>query len=233
MVTALSLYATAQQSSVLTTANKMYTTSGTPAYSQSFTRVGTSLGFGEVYSQGSITGWPALGAIGSPSGHGFFFDSTILQGNQLVAGSYNFVTRLSSQQGEGGGTQSGTLVGDVYVRLWKYNSGTYTLIASASLTAQTLAASPTTQTFGSVTGSLTSFSTGDYAYWDIWVNLTQNNNALSTQDIRLNRLSTDTSGLTGDPNEMIATPGYQPTGGVVTLPKIYKFRQGTRFRLYP
>jgi hypothetical protein len=52
------------------------------------------------------------------------------------------------------------------------------------------------------------FDPGQYLYIDCWLKILTNSNGWSDLDVRLNRLSTDTGGQTGDANTEIVTPGY-------------------------
>ncbi len=214
--TTLSTYFAAASSTTLTTANQLYTvanSTGTPTSTWSYSRVGTASGFGEVSPQTETVSWEALSTIGSPSGSGFLYESVALEGKQISAGNWGATIRLNAaQNGDGtdGTGSAGTLVGVLYVRAFKRsNVGVYTPIVTMSLLNQTIPAGRTTYQIPNVaTSTATPFEVGSRLYLDIWVNVTSNTNNSTVQDIRLNRLSTDTTGMTGDVLGFIVTPGY-------------------------
>jgi hypothetical protein len=217
--TALSLYEAAATSAVLSTACQFYiATSGSPTTVNRYTRTGTSTGWGEICSQSTTAAWPALGAIGTPTGKGFFLDGSLLNNKQLVAGNYTPQIRLAmARNQDGGGTQSATLGCTLVARFYRYDSGdqTYTAITTSTLSSQTIPVATSTDfPFSAAAANAVTFAPGQYLYFDIWCNITSNTGT-SDQDIRLNRLSTDTSGLTGDAHTVITTPGYadQVIGG--------------------
>lgn len=204
MTTALTVFYSNAASSTLSTANQLYSASGTPTTVQTLTELDASTGYGEICSQGSATAWAALGAIGNPTGKGFLWDVTTLEGNSFVAGNWSAAIRLNSQQGQ-------AFQGAIFVRAWKRSSGgVYTLIVSMSLTGQSFTGSITTYSLPSTSASSVSFTTGDKLYVDAWLNVTANQGT-SGQQIRLNRLSTDTTTHTGDANAEVVTPGYAAT----------------------
>ncbi len=214
--TPLSTYFAALASTTLPAANQLYTIAnptGTPTSTWSYSRVGTSSGFGEITPQTETGAWEALSAIGTPSGSGFLYESVALENNQLNAGNWGATIRLNAAQNGDAADSAGTLVGDLYVRAFKRSSsGVYTPIVTMSLLNQTIPAGRTNFQLPNVaTSTATAFATGDKLYLDIWCNITSNTNNSSVQDIRLNRLSTDTSGKTGDLLGFISTPGYSTT----------------------
>jgi hypothetical protein len=152
-----------------------------------------------------------VASIGSPDGKGFLWDVTTLEGQTLAAGNYSGIIRLNASQFSGGtgNTQAGTLTADIVVRVYKRSSaGVYTLIATMTLTAQSLTPTFTSYSLPVSAGSATAFASGDKLYIDCWANVTANANGSSVQGIRFNRLSTDTSGQTGDSEAVVNTPGY-------------------------
>ncbi len=215
--TALTGYLAAAASTTLSTANQLYTVanSGTPTNTWTYSLIGTATGYGEVTSQGASSAWAASGSIGTPTGKGFLYESTNLEGQTIAAGNWSALVRLNGAQNGDAASQAGTLTADIIVRAYKRSSGgTYTSIVSMTLAAQTIPAAYTTFTLPATSASSVAFSTGDKLYVDIWLNVTANSNGSAVQDVRLNRESTDTSGHTGDgAAAAIATPGYSATGG--------------------
>jgi hypothetical protein len=209
-VTALSLYEAGATSAILSTACQLYiATSGSPTTVNRYSRVGTATGWGEIVSQTTTSAWAAGGAIGSPTGKGFLLDGSLLNNKQIVAGNWTPQIRLAMAVNQDiSGTQFVTLPCTLVLRAYKYSGGTYTAIMASTLTSQTIPIAVSQNfLFSATAANSVSFNPGDYLYIDIWANVTSNTGT-SDQDIRLNRLSTDTSGLTGDANTVILTPGY-------------------------
>lgn len=210
---ALTVWLANAASATLSTANQLYTGgAASPSTNQTISTVGTSTGFGEVYAQGNAGAWGAAGSLIAQSGHGFFLDASTLDGGSLAAGSYAATVRYVAMQGV---SQAGTLVADLYVRVSKYSGGSYTTIATLFLKAQTINNVLANYILMGVTdnASDTSFAAGDRLYIDYPVNVVTNANAQSTQGIRINRLSTDTTAFTGDVNAQVVFTGYATAGG--------------------
>ena len=198
-------------SSTLSTANQLYTINGgTPSSVNPLTTINNSTGWGEMPSQGSGAAWPSLGAIGAPTGKGFFLDSSILDSQSLFAGNWTGSTRISAQA-------AGTISGTIVVRFFKYSAGVYTNIVTFTLTGQSLTTTIATQTLPSSTGVSMSFNPGDKLYMDKWFNCTANTSGAG-QQLRDNRQSTDSVGKTGDSNTQIFSPGFGSTGSFVPSP---------------
>ncbi len=200
--TSLTTYAASAASSTIATADKLYITAGTPTTVNALVTCNGSTGWGEIVSQSSATAWPALGAIGNPSGKGFFMDTTILDGKSIAAGNWSGNVRISAN-----GT--GTITANLTVRVYRYHPGTttYTLITSWVLNAQSWTTTINTVALPSTAASALAFAAGDKLYIDYWANITANTSGAG-QRVRMNRLSADTSGLTGDTNTQIVSPGY-------------------------
>lgn len=213
--TALSVYLAAASSATLSSADQLYITPEASVNlaptTWTYTLVGTATGYGEIASQGSATAWAAAGSIGTPTGKGFFLDPSVLNltTNQINAGNWSASVRLNCAQGGDTSAQAGSLTSDIIMRAYKYNSGTYTPIVTMTLTGASLTSAFTTFSLPASSASAVTFASGDILYLDIWGNITANANGSAVQDIRLNRLSTDASGKTGDLNCFVATPGYQ------------------------
>lgn len=218
-MTALTTYFSAAASSTLSTANQLYSTLGAPTPSGTTQALGAATGYGEIYSQGTASAWPALGSIGSPSGHGFLWDVTTLEGQQIVSGSWSAMISLQTA-----GTGSGTITADVHVRIYKRSSGgVSTQIIDMVAAAQSIPmTSPTTFSLSGSTSSATFFATGDKLYVDVWLDITANGHG-SGQNIKLDKLSTDTSGLTGLSISEQVSPGYVPTPVLSTSPTSMSF----------
>jgi hypothetical protein len=204
----LTVYLSKAASAVLATANQLYTTAGTPATSTEDTGVSTATRFGELHSSGSLGTWAALSSIGAPTGHGFFLDGTLLDNQVLGAGLWSATIKLAAFQG---GAQAGMLSGDIYIRAFKYRSGTYTNIVTMVLMGQTISV-PADFVLPATNAGQMAFLPGDKLYIDQWVNITSNTNGATNQIIRTQKMSTDTTGLTGSSEAGIVTPGFIAPG---------------------
>lgn len=211
-MTALTTFLTNAASSTLATANQLYSISGSPGTTNTYSRVGTATGYGELVAQGTTGAWAAGGSIGAPTGKGFLFDVTTLEGNQFAAGNWNGTVRINCAQNGNAAPNAGTLTADIIMRAYKRTSGgVYTNIVTITFTGQTIPSGFTSFSLPTTAGSAMTFSTGDKLYVDVWLNVTANTNASAVQDVRFNRLSTDTGGTTGDNNASLVSPGYTST----------------------
>lgn len=164
-MTALSIAANSTASTTLSTANTLANTLATSTQAHPTTLVSTATGWGEVYAQGNASAWAAAGSQPAPSGHGWLWDVTTLEGQQISAGNWTPTLKLR--------ISSGTLVATIVARAYVYHSGgTYTQIGIVTYVAQTLGTSTGTLT-GTATAFLaTPFATGDKLYIDVVMNVT-------------------------------------------------------------
>src|SRR5260221_7396367 len=159
-MTALTLYLSSAASATLSTANKLYSILGTPTGTSNNTQLGTLTGWGEIWAQGTTNVWPAGGSSPAPSGHGFLFDVTTLEGNDLLAGAYSGSLQFSTT-----GVGAVTITADLHCAVYKRSSGgVYTLIGDMVLSAQSVSTTAANFSFSMTTGSNTSFVTGDKLY---------------------------------------------------------------------
>ena len=202
--TPLAVYLSGQAASTMSSANQMYTTSGTPSTTYKSSTVGTAKNYGEVTSQGTTAAWPALSSMPAPTGHGWLLDNTSLEGQTIASGNWSGTVALN--------LTSGNVTANINVRLWKYSGGSYTQIGTMTLTGKTIDGTYRTYSLPSTSLASMDFATGDKLYVDVWLDITANY-ASSGVGIKINKLSTDTAGQTGDPAASIVTPGYSATGG--------------------
>jgi hypothetical protein len=218
-MTALSLFYSSIASAVLSTANQCWIVHGTDNtnVTQTYTKLGTATGWGEVFSQGTANAWAAAGSIGSPSGNGLFLDSAILSlnGQTIASGNWSATWRLAA--GHTDGTLIGTFTADLRVRAYKYNSGTYTQIVDLSLTGQTINNTTTTFNLPATSASAVSFGSNDFLYLDFWGNVTANAGGDAVLQWRFNRLSNANVVHTGDSNASMTTPGYSATASAARV----------------
>lgn len=203
MTTALTVYGNWNDaSSTLSTAQKLYTDSGGATTNSKTSLVGTSTGYGEIYSQGNAGAWAAAGGVSAPSGHGWLFDITTLEGQTLITGNWQFVCRML--------ISAGTATADIIHRFYKRSSGgVYTAIGSITLSAQALTTTTTTYTSAASSLSSMAFVTGDKLYVDVWCNVTANSSGSGAATLGYAMANTTTHGKAN--NGQIITPGYNPT----------------------
>ena len=198
MVTALTVYPVENAASTtLSTADPLVAVTGGVLAGANTCNTSNSTGYGELYSQGFATAWPSAGSIGSPSGHGWFFDGTTLDGQQIIAGNWTPTISLK--------VSAGSSTADIYMRAYIYSSGTYTQIGSNMvLTAQTLTGLTGTYSFAATSLPVANFTTGKRLYLDCWLNITAG--GTSGANIAFRQSST----AQGNTGCQIVTPGYQP-----------------------
>lgn len=214
MTTALTLNSNQDVASLATAAKMVATQAGTTSNGVT-TKIGTATGWGEIFSQGSTAAWPALGAIGAPSGHGWLLDDTSLEFQQIVAGNWQWIEKAR--------VSTGTATIDLVVRYYKYNAGVYTLIGSITLASQAFTTTQTVYTSASTALALMNFgATGDKIYKDMWVNITTNGTGLAAATFALQTCNNVGAGLSGI--AQTTTPGYQPLSPIAqTAPTTLSF----------
>jgi hypothetical protein len=206
MTTALVGYGTNTASGTLATGHTMVTGTGAAGANQS-TKIGTSTGWGEI--QGTANAWPALGAVPAPTGNGWLLDANTLFGQQIIAGNWFGILRLS--------VSVNTIVADLLMRASKYNSsgGTYTTIGSVTLNAQTITTTLTGFTMNTASLSAMTFGTNEYLYVDNWANITTNSTGSGTATMNNTVANSTTQGVAG--RQEMDTPGFivAPATGLV------------------
>ena len=206
-LTPLTVYLTGTASSTLPAANKLYSVSGGVANTSTVTALGKALGWGEVPSQGTSSTWGASQLAPTPSGKGFLWDVTTLEGNDFVAGKYTAHIRMNTT-----GVGAVSITADIHCRLYKRSSGaTYILIADTVLASQTIQITKSLFLPTFSTTAITSFAVGDKLYCDVLLNVLTNTGA-ATQQIQLDDLSLETTAQTGLVTAQVLTPGYQQSG---------------------
>lgn len=204
MTTALSVYGLNGTSGVVGTAHTLGTALGGTGANIS-TKIGTSTGWGQI--DGSALAWPALGAIGAEDGNGWILDASTLDGQQIIAGTWNASIRLS--------TSVGSITADLTMRASKYNGGVYTTIGSLSLSGQSITTTLATFTLNAASLGLMNFETGTHLYVGAWMNITANSTGSGTATLNCSVSSTAT-GLAG--RVEMDTPGFivSPKGFILS-----------------
>jgi len=218
MTTPLTVYGNNAASGTLSTANQLESSSAGTTSASVNTLIGTVIGYGEIYAQGNAGTWPGLGLIGNPSGNGFLFDVATLEGQQIIAGNWTPALRTA--------LSTGTATADMYVRAYKYNSGTYTLIGSMLKSSCALTTTITTYTFSATSLLGMAFATGDRLYLDHWLNITVAGGTGATYHLQ----ECNQAGLGRPNNFQIATPGYVVAPVVSTSQLIRKHHVVGRIR---
>lgn len=193
MLTALSLYLTSTDNG-----NGRSLASSAPSSETSTTcLIGTTTGYGELRAQGNTGAWAGAVARPDPSGYGFLWDVTTLEGEGFPVGLWHPVIKLN--------TSHGTVGCDVYVRLLKLNAGgSYELVATAVASGITItAATPQVVTPTPIQGYLMDFGTDEKLYLDVLVDITANNSSNAAATISIYEA--------GGANESVLSPGYDDT----------------------
>jgi hypothetical protein len=197
MLTDLSLYLTVTQNAGILPTAKNLTDTAPAGDTRVTTLTGEATGYGELRADGSASAWSAGASLPDPSGHGFVWDQTTLEGESFPVGLWRPVVKLT--------TTAGSVTCDVYVRLFKLTAGgAYEPIAAAAALAVVLAAGVTqVVTPTAVEGSSMSFGVGERLYLDVILDITANTSSDPT--------ATTDCWQNGGANESIQTPGYDTT----------------------
>lgn len=163
------LYGTATASTTLTTANTLDPSSGTTASSIQNT-VAKNTGWLELWSQGSNATFS--GSEPAASGHGWLYDTTALEGLDLLAVGgasppWNGQVSITLS------TSTSSFVADVHARWYKRSSGgVFTLIADGFVGSVTVTTTQSQTSVPMTFSSHASFAAGDKLYMDIVLNVT-------------------------------------------------------------
>lgn len=198
-------------SGILSTANALdIQSSGVPPTAQSYTTIGTQLGFMTVFPRGGMA-VATLGTMPQPSGNGFVLDPSLfsLAGKSIPAGDWSAIVRLNAAQGLSH-PQIGELEGDIYLLMTKYAipTGKHSVITALSTFNQVIPPAFTSYPVSAKNIPLVSFADGETLYFEVIVDVSRNQNNNAQQGFRFNRLATTS---VGDPLGSITTPGYQTT----------------------
>lgn len=196
-ITTLTLYGSAVASSTLSTANAMATTTGGTETTKTTTGPASGNGIVEILSQG---GSGTLNAsLPSPSGHGWLYDSTALEGQTIPAGNWSASIALSDAAGSGP-------VNAYTLRASKRSSGgTYTTIGTLTISSTTISSTRTVYTFSLTSFSAVSFATGDKLYFDEFIDA----HGWGSDPILAYLSNSSSVGVAND--LVVTTPGYLPS----------------------
>jgi len=185
-MTSVTLYGIGAASGTLATAGKFATGTGGTGSTQN-TKINNSTGWGELYALGNAGSWSGAGSEPAPSGNGWLWDVTTLEGQTLTATTLTFKLAVTGS--------SGVFCTAVFhFRLYKRSSGgVYTQIIDAASASTDIHNTTTNNVTASGTATQTAFSTGDKLYLDMPTNLTANSSSIG---VTLN-VAEPTSGTTG------------------------------------
>lgn len=200
MTTALNLYGTNAASTTMPNAGLLVSVTGASGNGQSTTKIGTTTQYVEIFANGTTALQTGVVSIGSPTGHGWLFDTTSLEGQQIIAGTWTPLIRAK--------VSDGTINADMYVRAYKLAADliTYTAIGTCSKLAQGLTTTIQNYNFAGNSLSAMTFGTGDKLYIDVWFNLSSPVGTLSTSTIAFTSANSATQGRAS--NAEVDTPGY-------------------------
>lgn len=201
MTLALSLYGTNAASSTLNTAGLLVNITGASGNGQATTKCGTSTGFSEIPAQGTANAWAGAAAIGAASGNGWLFDSILLEGDMLLAGTFTPKIRAK--------ISVGSATADMYVVVYKRTkAGGYITIGTCSLLNQALGTSIANYNFAGNSLPATPFYVGEKLYYAVWFNLSVNNSGSGTATIAFT--NSNSAALGRASNAELDTPGFAP-----------------------
>ncbi len=210
MSTALTEYCTVVASSTISTSNQIVAniTTGGAVTNKNTNLTALTTGWVMMSPQGGGVAQSGVGSEIAPNALGWFDDSTILEGQQILAGNWQFTLGFEL------GSVGGLFIGDVHYRAFLYNGVTYTLICEATAATQTITGTAFISAVATVTASASpTFATGNKLYSDTQLNITTNTTTANMR-MRQSTLATIVS-----VNAQIVTPGFQPapTGSVVII----------------
>lgn len=198
-VTLLTAYYTTANSAVLTSAELLVTSVGTPTTFAGGSTVDSSTGWYQVGLGAASTTF--YGSIQDPTGIGALLDVSSLQGNALLAGSYSASMQFSLSQA------STSMSGSMVLRYYKYNiiTKTYTPIGTITNSSVNInSTSAVTVTWDATQFNSVYFDFGEYLYVDIWFHVVTNTMTTGGQF----QLIIPNSSTQGIATEYFATPGY-------------------------
>lgn len=191
---ALTAFLTSTNDTLLAAGRQL--TNSAPATESSVSETGipkSTTGWVEMLSRGGTTAAPNV-TEPTPTGSGFIWDVTTLEGQQIIAGNWTPTVKLSATK---------TLTATIVVRAWVRSSGgVFTQIGTdMSLAAQSIGSTATVYAIGAVSQPLTNFNTGDKLYVDLLINITTGWSGSGSETVSVFE--------NGGANEQVVTPGYQ------------------------
>jgi hypothetical protein len=200
----LTLYLTSNNDSLLPTARQLSTTAPVSEIG-SDTSIGTAMGWGELFSQGTAGPWAAAASAPPPSGQGFLWNASTLEAQQLAAGNWapTLKLRLSTPA-------PATVTADLHVRIFlRMSTGSYLSMVDVAMLGQTVDSTSRTFPLPPTGGPAVNFGVGDKLYVDVLLSITANTTADPLARLSLFMNSAAAS-------EQVVTPGYGPTPWVTT-----------------
>jgi hypothetical protein len=188
--TPLTVYGTTHAATTITTANTLVANVTGGSGANKTTLIGTSLNFGQIWSQGNVAAWAAAASLGPFDGHGWLYDVTSLEGQQLIAGNFTPELKLS--------VSVNSIIADLYVRMAVYNatSHVYTQIGNnMTLLGKTISTTASIDTFAATAQPVKNFGTGDKLYIQVDMKITTNSTGSTLATISVNMSSSTTLGI--------------------------------------
>lgn len=196
-MTALTVFCTNTNDTLVSTARQLTNAapaSETTAVTTNISKQCVDIGkpWQEIFAQSGSGGTGS--SEPAPSGLGFIWDVTTLEGQQIAAGTWTPTVKLSMNVAG--------FNADITCRAWnRHSNGTFTQLGNDMiLSGQVLSTSPTVYTFGATNIPAANFATGDKLYIDFILNFTANPGTFGT--------ATLTFYENGGANEQVVTPGY-------------------------
>jgi hypothetical protein len=205
-MTSRTLYGSNVASTTLPSAGKLATTTGGSETDSYVLPATNTTGYLEAHAISGAPGTVYSNSPPAPTGYGWLYDSTALEGQTITAGNWSVSVTLSDNNG------AGTILNaTILIRFYKRSSaGIYTPIGSIPFSGQTLH-SKTTYALPATDMPGMSFSTGDKLYVDLFVYGRWTNGG--TDYLFCYESNSGTAGVASD--MQITTPDYNtnaPTG---------------------
>lgn len=201
-MTALITYGSNVAASTVSTADKLSSTTGGTETTNNTTAPNDAGNneWIEVLSQGGTAA--ANASIPAPTGKGWLFDVTTLEGQMIAAGNWSDIFNISIS----GGAGLITLVTST-VRFYRRSSGgIYTSIGSITVSGISVTGSKQQVSSGNVSLSSAAFSTGDKLYIDRWLQSGTSSDIWSGDTVAIYVSNSGTAGVAND--AQTTTPGY-------------------------
>src|SRR6266568_4557706 len=204
MVTSLTPYGTATPSSTVATANTLVTGTGAGAILKT-TLIGTSTGYGEIWSQGNAGAWPAAGSLGGVGPHGWLLDTTLLENNTLLSGNFTVTHTLR--------VSVGSITADLYERVYiRSSGGVYTQIGSNLVkSGVTIQVGAVAFAWPATSLPLQAFGVGDKLYRQLDMHILTNSTGSGVATIQVSMANSASLGVASQ--VQLVTQGYTAGGG--------------------
>jgi len=169
------------------------------------TLIGTSTGYGEIWSQGNAGAWPAAGSLGGVGPHGWLLDTTLLENNTLLSGNFTVTHTLR--------VSVGSITADLYERVYiRSSGGVYTQIGSNLVkSGVTIQVGAVAFAWPATSLPLQAFGVGDKLYRQLDMHILTNSTGSGVATIQVSMANSASLGVASQ--VQLVTQGYTAGGG--------------------